>query len=319
MEDMGMVTVSVLMLTYNRENMVARAIKSILTQTFRDFEFIIVDNGSTDRSSDIAEEYAAKDCRVRVIHRERGTIGAGRNTALDAARGKYLTFIDDDDWADPDFLEFLVHLIEEDQSDVAICGAADRAFNEKMIMTAERAVIELMWRKKYSVAFPTKLFRRELMESLRFPEETKYDDIALMYRLLAQAGQVAYHGLPKYTFYRHPNNHSAWTTDHSKLTPETLIEYLDVYRARTKWLSAQFPGQADTFQYFEWSFMISMVEKINRFRLLNCEQQREDMEAVLSENRFSFIHHPLIQPFERIWMDRYVDQTNDYADRNGVK
>ena len=123
---------------------------------------------------------------------------------------------------------------------------------------------------------------------------------------------MAYHGLPKYTFYRHPNNHSAWTTDHSKLTPETLIEYLDVYRARTKWLSAQFPGQADTFQYFEWSFMISMVEKINRFRLLNCEQQREDMEAVLSENRFSFIHHPLIQPFERIWMDRYVDQTKYY-------
>ena len=100
--------ISVLMLTYNREKMVGRAIESIMAQTYRDFEFIIVDNGSTDRSGAVAEEYAARDSRIRVIHRARGNIGAGRNTALDAARGEYLTFIDDDDWAEPDFLAFLL-------------------------------------------------------------------------------------------------------------------------------------------------------------------------------------------------------------------
>ena len=74
--------ISVLMLTYNRENLVGRAIESILAQTYKDFEFIIVDNGSTDKSGDIAEEYAKKDSRIKVIHRKRGNIGAGRNTAL---------------------------------------------------------------------------------------------------------------------------------------------------------------------------------------------------------------------------------------------
>ena len=277
MDDLGNVTVSVLMLTYNRETMVGRAIESILAQTFSDFEFIIVDNGSTDQSGAIADQYAAQDGRIRVIHRQRGNIGAGRNTALDVAQGKYLTFIDDDDWAEPDFLEFLVNLIEETGADVAICGASDRVYDEKKVMTAEEALIELMWRKKYNVAFPTKLFRRELVEHLRFPEDGKYDDIALMYRLLAEARTVAYHGLPKYTFYRHPGNNSAWTTDHSLLTPETLQEYLDAYRTRTQWLSEKFPNSAEAFQYFEWSFMISMVDKIEKLKISDCTAQRNEM------------------------------------------
>lgn len=306
MGHLGEVTVSVLMLTYNRETMVRRAIDSILGQTFSDFEFIIVDNGSTDQSGIIAEEYAAQDHRVRVIHRQRGNIGAGRNTALDAARGKYLTFIDDDDWAEPDFLEFLVNLIQGTGADVAICGAADRVYDEKKVMTAEEALIELMWRKKYNVAFPTKLFRRELVEDLRFPEDGKYDDIALMYRLLAEARTVAYHGLPKYTFYRHPGNNSAWTTDHSLLTPETLQEYLDAYRIRTQWLSEKFPNSANAFQYFEWSFMISMVEKIERYKIEACAEQREKMIQVLRKSKREVLNAPELLDFERKWMGKYI-------------
>ena len=118
------------MLTYNREQLVTRAIESILAQTETDFEFIIVDNGSSDRSGFLADEYAARDKRVRVFHRERGNIGAGRNTGLEAARGEYTAFIDDDDWAEPDFLEFLYRLAAENDADVSICGAADKAFED---------------------------------------------------------------------------------------------------------------------------------------------------------------------------------------------
>lgn len=304
MDDLGNVTVSVLMLTYNRETMVSRAIDSILNQTFPDFEFIIVDNGSTDQSGIIAEKYAAQDGRIRVIHRPKGNIGAGRNTALDVAQGRYLTFIDDDDWAEPDFLKFLVNLIEETGADVAICGAADRVYDEKKVMTSEEALIALMWRKKYNVAFPTKLFRRELVKNLRFPENGKYDDIALMYRLLAEACTVAYHGLPKYTFYRHPGNNSAWTTDHSLLTAETLQEYLDAYRTRTQWLSKKFPNSANAFQYFEWSFMISMVEKIERFHISGCETLLMKMKDELSTHCTEFLACPEIQDFERVWVEQ---------------
>ncbi|WP_300414316.1 glycosyltransferase family 2 protein [uncultured Oscillibacter sp.] len=298
--------ISVIMLTYNREALVSRAIESILTQTCRDFEFVIVDNGSADKSGEIADAYAAKDPRVRVIHRERGNIGAGRNTGLDAARGEYVTFIDDDDWAEPDFLEFLLTLLEENGADVAICGAADKAFDEKKLMGPEEALIELMWRKKYNMAFPTKLFRRELMETLRFPEEGSYDDIALMYRLLASAKRVAWHGLPKYTFYRHEGNNSAWTTNHQLLNAATLDEYLYAYRTRTEWLSGLFPASAPAFRYFEWSFMISMVEKVTRLGIPGCEAQMAAMKSELSGHREDFLNAPEILDFEREWMEEYL-------------
>lgn len=298
--------ISVLMLTYNRESLVPRAIESILNQTYHDFEFIIVDNGSTDRSGWIADTYAARDARIRVIHRERGNIGAGRNTALDAAGGEYIAFIDDDDWAEPDFLAFLLELLTEQNADVAICGAADKVFDERRVMNAEEALIELMWRKKYNMAFPTKMFRRELAEHLRFPEEGAYDDIALMYRLLAGAERVAYHGLPKYTFYRHEGNNSAWTTNHQLLTPETLEEYLRAYRTRTEWLSGLFPKSASVWRYFEWSFMISMVEKIHRLGISGCERQLEDMEGELRVCQEAFLNAPELLEFERKWMEKYI-------------
>lgn len=298
--------ISVLMLTYNREKLVSRAIESILTQTYRDFEFIIVDNGSSDRSGEIAEEYAKKDDRIKVIHREKGTIAAGRNTALDAAKGEYIAFVDDDDWAEPDFLEFLLGLITGNGADMAICGAADKAFDEKKIMNTEEALIELMWRKKYNVAFPAKMIKASLFENLRFPEEACFDDIALMYKLMAKAEKVAYHGIPKYTFYRHDSNNSAWTTDHSLLNGTILDEYLNSYRARTEILSKQFPDSAKAFRYFEWSFMISMVEKINRLKLADCQKQLEYMTGVLKENRDKFLASPEILDFERKWVEKYI-------------
>ncbi len=302
----GKPKISVIMLTYNREALVGRAIESILAQTEPSFEFIIVDNGSGDNSGKIADEYAAKDSRIKVIHRERGNIGSGRNTGLDAVQGEYVAFIDDDDWTEPDFLEFLYALATENNAEVAICGAADKIFDEKKVMTAEEALIELMWRKKYNMAFPTKLFSRRLADMLRFPEDGAYDDIALMYRLLAEAKGVAYHGLPKYTFYRHDNNNSAWTTNHSLLNAETLDEYLYAYRTRTEWLSERFPNSVAAFRYFEWSFMISMVEKVHRLNLQGCEKQLEYMERELREHREEFLNAPEILEFEKGWMEQYI-------------
>ncbi|MEL7624279.1 MAG: glycosyltransferase family 2 protein [Clostridiales bacterium] len=303
---MAIPKISVIMLTYNREKLVGNMIECILGQTLKDFEFIIVNNGSTDRSGAIADEYAARDSRIRVIHRQRGNIGSGRNAGLDAAKGQWIAFVDDDDWAEPDFLEFLYSLATENAAEVAICGAADKVFDEKRIMAPEEALIELMWRKKYNMAFPTKMFRRDIAEKLRFPEEGAYDDIALMYRLLALPQRVAYHGLPKYTFNRHEGNNSAWTTNHSLLTPETLEEYLRAYRERTEWLCGLFPAKAEAWRYFEWSFMISMVEKVERLGIGDCESQAAAMKWELAKNHEKFVSGKLIQDFEYKWMQQYI-------------
>jgi len=298
------------MLTYNRENFVSRAIESVLKQTFPDFEFIIINNGSIDRSGEIAEEYSAGDSRIRVLHRERGNIGSGRNAGLDAARGDYIAFIDDDDWCEPDFLELLYNLAKENNADVSICGGKveGKDFQEygKIVMNAEEALLELMKRKKYNMAFPTKMFTRELSKKIRFPEHGMYDDISQMHRMLAIANKIAYHGLPKYTFYRHETNNSAWTTNHSLLNAKTLNEYLRTYRDRTEWLSSMFPNSTAAWRYFEWSFMISMVEKINKLEIKDCERQLDSMLHELRENKDEFLQSGFIQEFEKKWMEIYV-------------
>lgn len=294
------------MLTYNREHLIGRAMESILNQTFQDYEFIVIDNGSTDCSGLIADGYAERDGRIRVIHRTRGNIGSGRNVGLEAANGEYIAFIDDDDWAEPDFLMFLYDLAVNNSADVAICGAADKVFNEKHVMSAEDALIQLMWRKWYNAAFPTKLFSRELAKKIKFSEEDKYDDISQMYKLLAFTNRVAYHGLPKYTFYRHTENNSAWTTNHELLTSETLGEYLRAYGDRTKWLCALFPNNVSAWRYFEWSFMISMIEKINRFAIKGCEKYQILMMNQLQEHRNDFLSAPYILEYEKEWIDQYI-------------
>lgn len=298
--------ISVIMLTYNRENIVGRAVESMLNQTFCNFEFIIVDNGSTDQSGKIADDYALKDSRIRVIHRERGNIGSGRNTGLAVATGEYIAFIDDDDYAEPDFLEFLFNLAVSNNADISVCGAYDKVFDKKIIMTAEEALVELLWRRHYNMAFPTKLFNRKLAKKIRFSETDKYDDISQMHRLFAGANCIAYYGLPKYTFYRHENNNSAWTTDYSLLTNETLDEYLRAYRERTQWLCKLFPNSAEIWKYFEWSFMISMIEKIVRFGVEDCSNKFEIMNDELKTNFNEFFYGKYTQKFEKEWMEKYL-------------
>ncbi|MDR1377853.1 MAG: glycosyltransferase [Synergistaceae bacterium] len=307
--------ISVIMLTYNRETFVARAIESVSAQTFRDFEFIIVDNGSTDRSGAIADEYAAKDERVRVIHRARGNIGSGRNTGLDAVRGEWVTFVDDDDTCEPDFLEFLLNLAETYDADVAVCGAAKLengqstlvgVADEPIVMNAETAIVELLWRKRYNNGFPTKLFKRSVFADLMFPETGIYDDIYLMYKMLSNANKVVSFGLPKYNVARHENNNSAATTKHGMVTAAYLDAYRAVYRERTIWLCERFPENSAYWWYFDWSFLISMVEKIIKYNLPDCETHLAEMRHELNGHQEEFIDCRWSLDFEKEWMVKYV-------------
>lgn len=309
--------ISVIMLTYNREELVGRAIESIRNQTMDEFEFIIVDNGAIDRSGTIADEYAAKDPRIRVIHRERGNIGSGRNAGLDTATGKYVAFIDDDDYAEPDFLEFLYGLAEEYGADISVCGSNKEengvvspnhiyAYDDLRMMNAEQATEAYLRRICYNAAMPTKLVRRELFDKIRFSNTGSYDDISTTYRYFSNAKKTAARGIPKYTFCRHPGNNSSAATKHHLLNPVQLREYLAAFRERTEYISGVLPQLADLALYSEWSYMISMVEKINRFELSNCNEPLDFMRRELTANWGGFYHGTHIEEFEKEWMEKYI-------------
>lgn len=298
--------VSVIMLTYNREKMVGHMIECILSQTMEEFEFIIINNGSTDGSQEVIETYAKRDKRIRIVQREGGNIGSARNMGLSLAKGTYVAFVDDDDVCEKDFLEFLYQLITNEEADISICGATWSEHDEKYVMNAEEAMERLLWRKNYNVAFPTKMFKRILFDNNRFPEHGKYDDIYLMPKMIAEANRIVYHGLSKYDFIRHESNNSIWTQKHYLLDVETLKEYLEVYDERTKWLNKLFPQSMQKWNYFNWSFMISMVEKISRYNLEECLEIKNQLIKTLNCHKQTFCQCPWILEEEKEWMNQYV-------------
>lgn len=298
--------ISVIMLAHDREKWIPRAVESVLSQTYNNFELIIIDNGSSDASSKFAEDYAKRDSRVKVIRREDSNIGAGRNTGLDAAKGSYITFVDDDDAIEPDYLEFLLNLTICSYADISVCGSDLKQFDDKLILDKRRALYELMLRRLYTAGFPAKLFKRSLFKNMRFNENGRTDDIFLIYKIFAEANRVAFDGAPKYRIFRHNSNNSAWTADHSMITNEILDEYISAYRERTVWLTDRFPEDEALFKYFEWSFMISMVEKINRFNLTACQDHLKAMTRELSRNKQEFLNSPEITDFEKEWTEKYI-------------
>ncbi len=116
------VTVSVIMPVYGVEKFVGKAIESILDQTFSDFEFLIVDDGTPDKSGEICDAYAAKDDRIRVFHKENGGAPSARNYAIERANGSYFYFMDSDDWAEPTMLEEMVRAAKQTDAQLVVTG-----------------------------------------------------------------------------------------------------------------------------------------------------------------------------------------------------
>lgn len=307
--------ISVIMLTYNREKYIARAIEAILQQTYSDFEFVIVDNGSNDRSGRIADEYAGKDTRIKVLHINKSSIGHGRNVGVANAKGDYIAFVDDDDVAAPDMLEFLNQLIQENHADIAICGAQKNVngnilphsmWDEYCVWSASDAVTELLKRKRNNAGLPTKLIKRTLFEQIPFKEDCKYEDIWICYKYMANANKVAAYGLPKYCFTRHESNNSSFTQNAGQWKAVQMEEYLAAFRERTEYISTKLPELTKLVQYSEWSYMISMCDKIKTYELKDCHDILTGLTQVLKAKQQEFLNSPYIQDFEKEWMKSYI-------------
>lgn len=186
------VTVSVIMPVYGVEKFVGKAIESILNQTFTDFEFLIVDDGTRDKSGDICDAYAAKDERIRVFHKENGGAPSARNYAIERASGSYFYFMDSDDWAEPTMLEEMVTAAKRTNAQLVVTGyfidtyyddthyvtetvslpaqtfVSQREFRENAHRLFDRNLLYTPWNKLYDAAYI-------LDRNLRFPN-TFWDD-----------------------------------------------------------------------------------------------------------------------------------------------
>lgn len=189
--------ISVIVPVYKAEAYLRRCVDSLLAQTFRDFEVLLVDDGSPDRSGAICDEYARQDSRVRALHKPNGGVSSARNYGIDNARGEWLSFIDSDDWIDGRCFEKCLMLIEAHHLDLLQFGfarvdeegKADFVENKKKCPPlASRAFIES---DQFLVSVCATLFKADIIrrENIRFEEGLKYaEDQLFLYNYIPKCG-----------------------------------------------------------------------------------------------------------------------------------
>lgn len=176
--------ISVIIPVYNNEKYVKKCIESVLNQSMRDFEIIIVNDGSTDQSAEILKNLECEDERIRLIHQENQGVAAARNNGIAKAAGTYLTFVDGDDYIDEQYLEKMLYCIEEHQADMVICGLTfvdENGLVEKRVIPGEYSRFEKEeWTFRIS-AVCSHLYRRELWEKydVRFQSGERGEDMPI--------------------------------------------------------------------------------------------------------------------------------------------
>ncbi len=200
--------ISVIVPIYNVEKYLCECLDSIVNQTYKNLEILLVDDGSTDNSGLICDEYKNKDGRIRVFHTENGGLSAARNYGIDNAIGDYIGFVDSDDWIEADMYECLLNAINESNSDISCCGITseykDYSFQERSesaVLNSTEA-IQAMLRDFYINSPCTKLFRRCLFEQIRFPEGRVFEEYSTTYKLISVADRIRFLDSHKYHYRR---------------------------------------------------------------------------------------------------------------------
>lgn len=209
-------TVSIIIPVYKVEDYISRCIESVIKQTYKNLEIILIDDGSPDRSGEICDSYAELDRRIVVIHKRNGGVSSARNAGLDVAKGEIISFLDSDDWIHKEYVERLLGLMESREADISMCDFIRTSSQsvrtelgpEDIVEYSNTEALGQFLDKKYvqMVVLWGKLYRRELFDGLRFPVGRVHEDEYLTYRLVFRAGKIAYTSLKMLYYWERPDS-----------------------------------------------------------------------------------------------------------------
>lgn len=213
--------ISVIIPVYNAATYLPACLDSVLAQTYRDIEVIVVEDGSTDGSGDICDDYACRDARVSVFHQPNGGPSAARNKGLEMARGEYISFIDCDDVVHEKYLEVLLDEMNRHHADIVqspyqiIPESKRNDYNpnrlkqtlpksyQTKVLTAEQAMLSMLYQQGIADSSPCKLFHRSLFEGLRFPVVYRvYEDLYAMAQVYPHIERMVWIDVPMYFYFK---------------------------------------------------------------------------------------------------------------------
>jgi len=282
--------ISIIVPVYNVEPYLRKCLDSILDQTYRDLEILIIDDGSTDGSGEICDEYK-KDERVRVFHTENKGLSCARNLGLDSANGDYIAFIDSDDWFEETALQTFLTTAQDTGADIVGCEFyqeyKDRTVkpgenNTEYVVEGDEVLKTMVIDHKLTEDVWNKFYRVSLFEGICYPEGLIFEDKATTYKLLQKAQVLAYTPTP---LIHYRNREGSLSNVHSM---KSLVDYWVVYRERFDTLS----HISDQYYRVALSESIGAISRMWRW-YAGCgeEEQRraektlEEMQQFLEEHR----------------------------------
>ncbi len=256
--------ISVIIPVHNAEDTLDVCIQSIEMQEFKEYEIILVDDGSTDQSGIICDTRAEENETIRVFHTENRGAAAARNFGVRQAEGEVVAFVDSDDTVSEIYLSYLWELMQEYDSDIAVCSYDKVYEGNKVIevdvgedevrfcISGEDAVESLLY-QKYFLSVPWGMISKKgLWDKVRFPEDTKAEDMGTIYRLFAAADKVAYGSESEYQYYQRKSNTMFSTCD------ERNRDYYKHCREMISYVKANVPScrKAAVSRFFSACFQI---------------------------------------------------------------
>jgi len=230
--------IDVIVPAYNVEEYIEVCIDSLLQQTYQNVEILLVDDGSTDRTSSICDRYAQQKDHVKVIHQVNRGLSAARNVGLQYADGEYVCFVDSDDFVHPWYLEHLLHTLQEQKADMVFCDYVqvpqDASLMPVFLQPGETReydkeelfgiLADVCHREKTKLVVAwNKLYKREIFENLTFVEGKIHEDEFIIHRILSKCKKVAYLSWELY-YYRIRTNSITGKAEHYNLKHMDVLE-----------------------------------------------------------------------------------------------
>ena len=207
---------SIIVPVYNVKPYIDKCITSILDQSFKDFELILVDDGSTDGSGEMCDAFLKHDVQIKVIHQKNQGLSGARNTGIRIAKGKYLAFVDSDDWLEHDMLLKMIETAERQHADIVVCrgqlvesnGSISGyvGYDNQEIMSTKSATIEILKDEKMQSFAWNKIYKRNLFDGIEFPIGRLFEDTATTYKLFYKSDKVVCIPYIGYNYRINPNS-----------------------------------------------------------------------------------------------------------------
>lgn len=252
--------ISIIVPVYNTELYLNQCVESILKQTYKNIQLILVDDGSTDNSGKICDEYALKDKRVEVLHEENSGVSDARNKGLKYAKGEYIGFVDSDDYIKETMYQDMYNLILERNADVSICNFCD-VKEDKVTQknkdsgiqefTKIQILNELILDRNVQSYVWNKLYKKELFDNIKFPKGKKYEDIETVFYVLEKCNKVVLSSKAEYYYLNRKDSIV------NNVNEQTILDYIDIIEKRYKYVSKEYKELMENNIYYYTKTLIT--------------------------------------------------------------